>query len=61
MRETAIPAEVISQAMIAETQSNEERKRAIPIAFGNLPGDGNELVVKSINENSTEKSGRWVK
>lgn len=48
MRETAIPAEVISQA-IADTQSNEERKRAIPTAFGNLPGDGNELVVKSNN------------
>jgi hypothetical protein len=57
--ETAIPAGAITQA-IADTRSNEERKRAIPVTFSNLPSDCNEPVVKSINENSTKKSGRWV-
>ncbi|WP_390842912.1 MULTISPECIES: hypothetical protein [Nostoc] len=57
--ETAIPAKAITQA-IADTHSNEERKRALPTPKRDLFGGSNELVVKSINENSVEKSGRWV-
>ena len=46
--ETAIPTEAIEQAL-AQTHSNEERKRAIPIASGSLFNHCNELVVKRLN------------
>ena len=55
--ETAIPTEAIEQASpnvhtppwgIAQTHSNEERKRAIPIASGSLFNHCNELVVKRL-------------
>ena len=56
MRETAIPSIAVEQA-IADTHSDEERKRAIPIISGGLSNHWHELVVKCIHENSAEKSG----
>ena len=57
--ETAIPSAVVEQA-IGDTHSNEERKRAIPITSGGLSNHCYELMVESLNENSPEKSGRWL-
>ena len=54
--ETAIPSVAIEQA-ISETHSNEKRKRAIPITFSGLPNYCDELVVKSLNEDGSQKSG----
>ena len=47
--ETAIPTEAIKKA-IADTHSNEERKRAFTVTSGDLSGDCDELVVKSTGE-----------
>ncbi len=44
--ETTIPTVAIEQA-IADTHSEEERKRAIPITSGGLSNHCHELVVKS--------------
>ncbi len=53
--ETAIPIVAIEQA-IADTRSNEERKRAIPITSGSLSDNRYELVVERFNQSSPQKS-----
>ena len=44
--ETAIPSQAIEQAL-SDTHSDEERQRAIPITFGGLSNQRQELVVAS--------------
>ncbi len=46
--ETAIPTVAIEKA-IADTHSDEERKRAIPNTSGSLSAHCNEFVVKCLN------------
>lgn len=58
--ESAIPSDAIEIA-IAKAKASEERKRAIPITSGDLSDNCHEFVVFSVNENSAEKSCRWLK
>lgn len=58
--ETAIPAEAISKA-IADTHSNEERKRALPTHLVICLLIAMSLWSKASFEFSTKKFGRWVK
>lgn len=53
--ETAIPTEAIEQA-IADTHSNEERKRNLPSHLVVCLGKRDEFVVNSIYENKERKT-----
>ena len=65
--ETAIPAEAISSAMpdlgyaYAQTQSNEERRRALPSHLVICLVIAMSLWSKASFEFSPEKSGGWLK
>lgn len=58
--ETAIPAEAIEIAL-AQTHSHEERKRALPSHLVISLVIATRKVVKSVNQNSPQKSGGWAK
>lgn len=58
--ETAIPAEAISQA-IAQTHSNEERKRALPLHLVVCLVIAMSLWSKASFEFSAKKLSGWVK